>query len=162
MPITRAEGGVMVARVNLTVWWNSEGRRKTAVFDGFRRILIRSRTRGVAPVSCFPGPRLSAFPNRIASLISFRSHQPHLRQAALPGREQRTSRRIGHRRGMTLIEVLVAVALPQPAFSRSIHFAADRRHVLEYHEPAADARPQGGERERDSALIVRQYCASRS
>lgn len=62
-------------------------------------------------MSCFPGPRLSAFPNRIASLISLRSHQPHLRQAALPGREQRTSRRIGHRRGMTLIEVLVAVAL---------------------------------------------------
>ena len=62
-------------------------------------------------MSCFPGPRFSAFPNRIASLISFRSHQPHSRQAALPGREQRSSRRIGHRRGMTLIEVLVAVAL---------------------------------------------------
>ena len=55
--------------------------------------------------------RFSAFPNRIACLISFRPNLPHLRQAVLPGREQRTSRRIGHRRGMTLIEVLVAVAL---------------------------------------------------
>jgi prepilin-type N-terminal cleavage/methylation domain-containing protein len=40
MPITPRIGGVMVARVNLTVWWNSEGRRKTAIFDGFRRIQI--------------------------------------------------------------------------------------------------------------------------
>ncbi len=40
MPITARIGGVMIARVNLTVWWNSEGRRKTAVFDGFRRLRI--------------------------------------------------------------------------------------------------------------------------
>ncbi len=47
MPITPRRGGVMVARVNLTVWWNSEGRRKTAVFDGFRRILIGQEHEGL-------------------------------------------------------------------------------------------------------------------
>ena len=40
MPITARTGGVMIVRVNLTVWWNSERRRKTAVFDGFRRVRI--------------------------------------------------------------------------------------------------------------------------
>ena len=40
MPVIARIGGVMIARVNLTVWWNAEGRRKTAVFDGFRRLRI--------------------------------------------------------------------------------------------------------------------------
>ena len=49
MPITARTGGVMVAQVKLTVWWNSEGRRKTAVFDGFRRIRIGQEQAGVLP-----------------------------------------------------------------------------------------------------------------
>ena len=40
MPITSRIGGVMIVKVNLIVWWNSEGRRKAAVFDGFRRVRI--------------------------------------------------------------------------------------------------------------------------
>jgi len=47
MPIMPGIGGVMVAQVNLTVWWNSEGRRKTAVFDGFRRIRIGQEHEGL-------------------------------------------------------------------------------------------------------------------
>lgn len=47
MPITARTGGVMVAQVKLTVWWNSEGRRKTAVFDGFRRVRIGQEHAGV-------------------------------------------------------------------------------------------------------------------
>ncbi len=47
MPIMPRIGGVMVAQVNLTVWWNSEGRRKTAVFDGFRRIRIGQEHEGL-------------------------------------------------------------------------------------------------------------------
>ena len=49
MPITARTGGVMVAQVKLTVWWNSEGRRKTAVFDGFRRVRIGQEHAGVLP-----------------------------------------------------------------------------------------------------------------
>jgi len=48
---------------------------------------------------------------RLPSLIGFRPHLPHFRHAAFPSREQQRPRRIGHCRGMTLIEVLVAVAL---------------------------------------------------
>jgi hypothetical protein len=32
---------MMLARIQLTIWWNSEGRRKTIVVDGYRRIRIR-------------------------------------------------------------------------------------------------------------------------
>jgi len=34
-------GAMMLARIHLTIWWNSEGRRKTIVVDGYRRIRIR-------------------------------------------------------------------------------------------------------------------------
>ena len=40
MPVRFRSGGVMVARIRLTVWWRSEGRRKTQTFNGFRRVRI--------------------------------------------------------------------------------------------------------------------------
>ena len=40
MPMRPRSGGVMVAGIQLTIWWRSEGRRKTQVFNGFRRVRI--------------------------------------------------------------------------------------------------------------------------
>ena len=40
LPIRPRSGGVVVVHIHLTVWWRSEGRRKTQVFDGFRRVRI--------------------------------------------------------------------------------------------------------------------------
>lgn len=42
-------GGIMVVRIRLTVWWDADGRRKTAVFDGLRRLLITPDHREALP-----------------------------------------------------------------------------------------------------------------
>ena len=33
-------GGTMLARVDLTIWWQSDGRRKTFPLEGYRRVRI--------------------------------------------------------------------------------------------------------------------------
>ena len=35
-----AAGGTLLARVDLTVWWQSDGRRKTFPLEGYRRVRI--------------------------------------------------------------------------------------------------------------------------
>ena len=40
MPVVFRPGGVMIARIRLNVWWLADGRRKTQLFDGFKRVLI--------------------------------------------------------------------------------------------------------------------------
>ena len=40
LPIRPRSGGVMVAHIQLTIWWRAEGRRKTQAFNGFRRVRI--------------------------------------------------------------------------------------------------------------------------
>ena len=40
MPFVVRAGGVMVARIELSVWWRTEGRKKIQVFNGFKRVLI--------------------------------------------------------------------------------------------------------------------------
>ena len=42
MPMRPRSGGVMVAGIQLTIWWRSEGRRKTQIFNGFQRVRITS------------------------------------------------------------------------------------------------------------------------
>ena len=48
MPMRPRSGGVMVAGIQLTIWWRSEGRRKTQVFNGFRRVRITPEHMGSA------------------------------------------------------------------------------------------------------------------
>ena len=40
MPFVFRASGVMVARIELSVWWLDEGRKKTQVFNGFKRVRI--------------------------------------------------------------------------------------------------------------------------
>ena len=40
LPIRPRRGGVMVAGIQLTIWWRSDGLRKTQVFNGFQRVRI--------------------------------------------------------------------------------------------------------------------------
>ncbi len=65
-------------------------------------------------MSSFSEPRFSVCPIQKPGppwLISFRLLMPRSQYAASAGREQRSNGTTGKRRGMTLIEVLVAVAL---------------------------------------------------
>ena len=37
-------GGTLLARVDLTIWWQSDGRRKTFLLEGYRRVRIDPST----------------------------------------------------------------------------------------------------------------------
>ena len=39
-----AAGGTMLTRVDLTIWWQSDGRRKTFPLEGYRRVRIDPTT----------------------------------------------------------------------------------------------------------------------
>jgi prepilin-type N-terminal cleavage/methylation domain-containing protein len=39
-----AAGGTLLARVDLTIWWQSDGRRKTFPLEGYRRVRIDPTT----------------------------------------------------------------------------------------------------------------------
>lgn len=41
VPVPPQPGQPMLVRVQLTIWWESEGRRKTVDFESYRRVLMR-------------------------------------------------------------------------------------------------------------------------
>ena len=41
LPARAVPGQPMLVRIQLDIWWESEGRRKSAAFEGYRRMLIR-------------------------------------------------------------------------------------------------------------------------
>jgi hypothetical protein len=41
LPRRAVVGQPMLVRVHLNIWWQSEGRRKSVEFEGFRRMIIR-------------------------------------------------------------------------------------------------------------------------
>ncbi len=41
LPVNPGAGQPMLVRIQLQIWWNSEGRRKTVDFEGYRRSVIR-------------------------------------------------------------------------------------------------------------------------
>jgi general secretion pathway protein I len=41
LPVTPGPGQPMLARIQLQIWWVSEGRRKSVDFEGYRRMWIR-------------------------------------------------------------------------------------------------------------------------
>jgi general secretion pathway protein I len=41
LPVRAVAGQPMLVRIELDIWWESESRRKSAAFEGYRRMLIR-------------------------------------------------------------------------------------------------------------------------
>jgi general secretion pathway protein I len=41
LPVRPTPGQPMLARIQLEIWWESEGRRKSVEFEGYRRMAIR-------------------------------------------------------------------------------------------------------------------------
>ena len=41
LPANAAPGQVMLARIGLEIWWQSDGRRKSVEFESYRRLRIR-------------------------------------------------------------------------------------------------------------------------